>query len=108
MFKTPNFFIYLAVMVLITYLLRLLPMLIFKKKIRNKFIRSVLYYVPYSVLTVMAIPAMFFATSHVATGVVAVIAAVALAYSGRSLIMVAAGTATVVFIAELILLLLQL
>ena len=54
---TENFFIYLLVMAGVTYLVRMLPMVLVKKKITNTFIRSFLYYVPYAVLSVMTVPA---------------------------------------------------
>ncbi|MBE6536396.1 MAG: AzlD domain-containing protein [Ruminococcaceae bacterium] len=98
----PAFLLYVGVMAGVTYLLRLLPMLFLKKKITNTFIRSVLYYVPYSVLTVMTIPAIFFATPHLATSIAALVTAVALAYFGKSLLIVAAGSALSVFVFELI------
>lgn len=96
-----EFLLYVLVMAGVTYLLRLLPMLFLKKKITNTFILSVLYYVPFSVLSVMTIPAMLFATPHLITGVLALIVASALAYFGKNLIIVAAGSALTVFIAEL-------
>lgn len=97
-----TFLIYIAVMAGVTYLLRLLPMLFLRKQITNTFIRSVLYYVPYAVLSVMTIPAIFFATPHLITSIAALLVAVILAYFGRSLIIVATGSATAVFICELI------
>ena len=102
MFTTENFFVYLLVMAGVTYLLRLLPMLFFREKINNRFIRSFLYYIPYSVLTVMAIPAILFSTNYIITGAIALVTATILAYLGRSLITVAAGTATAVLISEFI------
>ena len=53
----PQFLVYLTIMVGVTYLLRLFPMLFIRKPIKNRFIRSLLYYVPYSVLAVMTVPA---------------------------------------------------
>lgn len=97
-----QFLIYVAVMSAVTYLLRLLPMLFLRKKITNTFIRSVLYYVPYSVLAVMTVPAIFFATPHLLSSLAAFAAAVALAYFGKSLIIVASGSAIAVFVFELI------
>lgn len=98
----PEFLLYVGVMAGVTYLLRLLPMLFFRKKITNTFVRSVLYYVPYSVLSVMTIPAIFFATPHLITSILALASAVILAYFGRSLLVVAAGSALTVFLSELI------
>lgn len=97
-----NFFLYLLVMATVTYLLRLLPMLIFKKKIENVFIRSFLYYIPYATLTVMAVPAIFYSTGYVASGIAAMIVAVLLSYFERSLLVVAAGSALAVVVIELI------
>ena len=98
----PTFFIYVGIMAGVTYLLRLLPMLFIRKQITNRFIRSVLYYVPYSVLAVMTVPAIFFATPHLLTSIAAFATAIFLAYRGRSLLIVATGSATAVFIFELI------
>lgn len=96
------FLIYLGVMAGVTYLLRLLPMLLIRKKINNRFIKSFLYYIPYSVLAVMAVPAIFHATTFVISGIAACIAAVILAYFGRGLITVASGSALTALILELI------
>ena len=97
-----EFLLYLLVMAGVTYLLRLLPMLLIRKKIENGFIRSFLYYIPYSVLAVMAVPAIFHATSYILSGIIACVVAVALAYFRRSLITVAAGAALAALICELI------
>ncbi len=98
----PEFLLYLAVMAGITYLLRLVPLLFFSKKIKNRFIRSVLYYIPYTVLTVMTIPAIFYSAPHMITTVIATAVAIILAFCRRSLITVAAGAAASVFVIELI------
>ena len=100
---SPQFLIYLAVMAGVTYLLRLLPMLLIRKKIKNRFICSFLYYIPYSVLAVMAVPAIFHATAYVLSGVAACAVAIILAYFRRGLITVATGAAAVALIFELIL-----
>ena len=97
-----QFLISLAVMAGVTYLLRLLPMLFIRKKIKNRFVRSFLYYVPYAVLSVMAIPALFHATGYLASGIAAAVVAVTLAYFKRSLITVATGSALAVLVLELL------
>ena len=97
-----EFLIYVGIMAGVTYLLRVLPMLFLRKRITNVFIRSVLYYIPYSVLAVMTVPAIFFATPHVITSIAAFVCAIALAYFGYSLLIVASGSAVAVFIFELI------
>ncbi len=98
----PTFLIYLAVMAGVTYLLRLLPMLFIRRPIKNVFIRSVLYYMPYAVLAVMSFPAILYVTPNLYSGIAAATVATLLAYFRRSLLTVAAGPAAAVFICELI------
>ena len=57
MIRTEVFFLYLLVMAGVTYLIRMLPLVLCRKKIENRFIRSFLYYIPYAVLSAMTIPA---------------------------------------------------
>lgn len=57
-----NYYVYLLVMSLVTYLIRMIPFVLVKKKIKNRFLLSFLYYVPYAVLSVMTIPAIFYST----------------------------------------------
>lgn len=95
-----NFFVYLAVMAVVTYLIRMLPLVLVNKKIENKFIKSVLYYLPCSVLSIMTVPAIFYATdSKIAAGA-GFLAAVIFAYKGKSLMQVAVISCIVVFIAQ--------
>ena len=97
-----TFAVYLAVMAGVTYLVRLLPMLFIRKKIENRFIRSLLYYIPYSVLTVMTVPAIFYVSENLLSGILAAVVAVALAYVGKSLITVALCSAATVLAVELL------
>ena len=94
------FFSGLAVMAGVTYLVRMLPLVLVKKKIENKFINSFLYYVPYAVLAVMTVPAIFSSTSSLPSAIAGF--AVALVFE-RGLLTVAAASCAAVFIAELIL-----
>ena len=98
----PNFLLYLVVMAGVTYLVRMLPLVLVRKKIENRFIRSFLYYVPYSVLSVMTFPAVFFSTGSIVSAVVGTAVAVVLAYRKKSLIVVAAFAALAVLICELV------
>ena len=98
----PNFLRYLVVMAGVTYLVRMLPLVLVRKKIENRFIRSFLYYVPYSVLSVMTFPAVFFSTGSIVSAVVGTAVAVVLAYRKKSLIVVAAFAALAVLICELV------
>lgn len=92
----------LAVMAGVTYLVRLLPLLLIKRKITNRFIRSFLYYVPYTVLAVMSFPAVFYSTGHLLSGVGAVAVCILLAYMRKGLVIVAAGSAATVLVFELL------
>lgn len=97
-----SFGVYLIVMAGITYLIRMLPLVLVKKKIKNKFILSFLYYIPYAVLSVMTIPAIFYSTSYVISAVVGFVVAFVLAYMKKSLVTVAALSCVGVFLTELI------
>lgn len=100
--KFDIFLPYLITMALVTYLVRAIPLVLIKKKIENKFFLSFLHYMPYAVLSVMTIPAVFFATDHIAAAVAGVAVALILAYFKQGLLTVALGASTGVFITELI------
>lgn len=93
-----NYWIYLLIMFGVTYLTRVLPLLIFKKRIKNRFIRSFLSYIPYAVLAAMTFPAVFFAVDNVPAAVAGVIAAIIAALMGKSLFTVAITASIVVYI----------
>ncbi len=100
MMNNYSFWVYLLVMAGITYLVRMIPLVLIKKKIKNKFLLSFLYYIPYTVLSVMTIPAIFGATSNIYSAVAGFFAAVIPAYFGKSLLEVAASSCAVVFVVE--------
>ena len=97
-----NFFIYLAVMAGVTYLIRMLPLVLFKKKIQNRFIQSFMYYIPYAVLSAMTIPDIFTSTGNIAAGVAGLIVAVVLALFERGLLTVAICACAVAYVTPLI------
>ena len=97
-----NFYIYLIVMAGVTYLIRMLPLVLVKEKIKNKYLLSFLYYIPYAVLSAMTFPAIFYATDSVISAVVGTAVAIILAYFKRSMVTVAALSCATVFITELI------
>ena len=97
-----NYFIYLAVMAGITYLIRMLPLVLVKEKIKNRYILSFLYYIPYSVLSVMTFPAVFYSTGNVISAFVGTIVALLLAFINKSLVTVAGFSALSVFVVELL------
>ena len=92
----------IAVMAITTYLIRMLPMVIFRKKISNQWIQSFLYYVPYTVLAAMTFPAIFSSTESKESAVAGCIVAILLAYFKRGLLTVALGSAAAVLIMQLI------
>ncbi len=81
--------VYIFVMAAVTYMIRMIPFTFFNKKIKSRFIRSFLKYIPYTVLSTMTIPAIFYSTGNVVTAVVGTIAAVVLAFFDLPLIVVA-------------------
>ena len=100
--KSGNFLIYLLVMFGVTYLIRVLPFLIFHKKIENKRIRSFLAYIPYTVLGAMTVPAVFYATGSLFTACAGVAAAFLAAYRGKGLFAVAVCASLAAFAAGLV------
>lgn len=98
-----NYWIYLLIMFAVTYLVRVLPLVVFRKKITNRFVRSFLAYIPYAVLAAMTFPAVFFAVDCVSAAAAGVIAAVIVAFKGGSLFTVAASASVVVYVMLLIL-----
>lgn len=98
-----NIYLYIITMALVTYLIRVLPLTVFKKKITNKFLLSFLYYVPYSCLTAMTIPAIFSSTSSLISAVCGFITAVVLGYFNKGLVSVALSASATVFLVETLL-----
>ncbi len=96
-------YLYVLVMAGVTYLIRMLPLVIFKKKIQNRFVRSFLYYIPYAVLAAMTFPAILFATASPLSGAVALAVALLASYLEWGLLPVALLSCTAVYIAELFL-----
>ncbi len=98
-----NVYIYIGIMFLVTFLIRVLPLTLIRKKITNKILRSFLYYVPYVTLAVMTFPAILEATGSIWSGLAALIVGILLAYFNVSLFGVAVSCCAVVFLLELIL-----
>ena len=101
-----SIYAYIATMAITTYLIRVLPLTIFRKPIQSRFLRSFLHYVPYACLTAMTFPAILTSTAAVISGAAALIVAVVLAYRGKSLIVVALSSSVTVLAVEWILTLL--
>ena len=94
---------YIGVMALVTYLIRLLPVVLFTQKINNVFVRSFLYYVPYAVLGAMTVPAIFTSTNSVISAVLGGLTAVFFAYREKSLLFVAVAASLVAVLVERVL-----
>ena len=94
---------YILVMAGVTYLIRVVPLVLFHKKIENRFVRSFLYYVPYACLTAMTIPDGFHSTSNLYSALTGLVVAVILALRRKSLLIVAIWACVAVFAAEQIL-----
>ena len=97
-----KFLIYLIVTAGTTYLVRMLPLVLMKGKITNRFLLSFLHYIPYAVLSVMTIPAIFSATGDLRTAAAGFVVAMVLSWKGRSLLTVAAAACAAVLLTELI------
>ena len=98
-----SIYIYIFTMALTTYLIRMLPLTIFRKPIRSRFLRSFLHYVPYACLTAMTFPAILYDTASVLSGGAALVIAVILSFRGKSLLTVSLASCAAVYITEQIL-----
>lgn len=96
-----NMWIYILVMALTTYLIRVLPLTLIRREIKNKFLRSFLQYVPYVTLSVMTVPDIIDTPASSAAGVAALIVGVVLAWRQKGLFTVAVACCAVVFVIEL-------
>lgn len=93
---------YIAVMAITTYLIRVIPFVAVRGKIKSRFINSVLYYIPYAVLSAMTFPAIFFATGDVISSSVGTVAALVMAFFDLPLIVVALSSSAAALITSLI------
>lgn len=98
---TKQYWIYLLIMAGSTYLIRAIPFASIRKKITHRGIRSFLYYIPYTVLTAMTLPAALYATDSVISAAIGLITAAGFAVKGKGLTMVAAAACIAVLITEL-------
>ena len=98
-----NPYIYILIMALVTYAIRVLPLTLIRKPIRSRFIRSFLYYVPYVTLSVMTFPAILDATQSPWAGALALVLGVIAAWRGVKMFKVAALCCSAVLLLELVL-----
>lgn len=90
----------ILIMALVTYLPRMLPLAIFRRKIGNQFIKSFLAYVPYAVLAAMTFPEILYSTGNLISALAGLVVAVLLAFFNRGLLVVALGASGTVFLTE--------
>lgn len=95
-----SIYLYIFTMALTTYLIRVLPLTIFRKPIRSRYLRSFLHYVPYACLTAMTFPAILSSTASILSGAAALLVAVLLAYRGKSLLTVSLSASAAVMVTE--------
>lgn len=100
---TQNVYIYILIMATVTYTIRVLPLTLIRKPIKNQFIQSFLYYVPYVTLAVMTFPAIIHATQSPISGAIALIIGILVAWFGFDLFKVAIACCAMVFVIELFL-----
>ena len=95
-----NIWMYILVSAGVSYLIRVTPLVLIRREITNRTLRSFLYYVPYVTLAVMTFPAIMEATQNPVAGLLALLAGILLAWRGGSLFLVAAVCCLVVFVSE--------
>lgn len=99
-----NIYLYILTMALTTYLIRVLPLTIFRRPIKSRFLRSFLHYVPYCCLTAMTFPAILSSTASLVSGIAALVTAVFLAFRGKGLTVVAVSSTAAVILTEFLIL----
>ncbi len=95
---------YIAIMALVTYAIRAVPFVAFRKKISSRLVQDFLYYVPYAVLSAMTVPAVLYTTDHLISAIIGAAVAVVLAFFRRGLLTVALSACGAALAVELLLL----
>ena len=95
-----SIYTYIITMAVTTYLIRVIPLTVFRKPIKSRFLKSFLHYVPYACLTAMTFPAILSSTATILSGAAALAIAVILAYRGKSLLTVSLAASATVMLTE--------
>lgn len=95
-----SYALYLLVMAGVTYLVRTIPFILLKRDIQSEFWKSFLAYIPYTVLSAMTVPAIFYATSSRLSGIAALVTAVIVSLLGRGLVLVACAACAAVLLVD--------
>lgn len=93
-------YIYIGTMALVTYLIRMLPLTIFRKKIESRTVKSFLYYVPYTCLTAMTFPAILYSTESIISAACGLGVALGCGFKGKGLVLTAVAACVTVFVVE--------
>lgn len=96
-----SIWLYIAVMSLVSYLIRVLPVTLIRRQIKNRFLRSVLYYLPYVTLSVMTVPAICSISANPLCGVAALVVAAVISWFSGNLLLSATGACVAVFLISL-------
>ena len=102
-----SIYAYILTMAVTTYLIRVIPLTVFRKPIKSRFLKSFLHYVPYACLTAMTFPAILTSTATLLSGAAALAVAVILAYRGKSLLTVSVAASAAVMITEWVLIIVK-
>lgn len=101
--NTGRLLICIGLMALVTYIPRVLPITVFRKTIKSRFLRSFLDYTPYAVLGALTFPEIFYSTGHYESAIAGTLVAIILGYFRKSLVVVAVAAIAVVYLAEMLL-----
>ena len=99
---THSIYVYILLMAAISLCIRVLPLTLIRKQIKNRFLQSFLYYVPYVTLAVMTFPAILTATANIWSAAIGFAIALILAWNRKSLICVSLFSCAGVFLVELL------
>lgn len=97
-----RYFVAIIIMALVTYIPRALPLTLFTKQIKSRFVRSFLFYVPYAVLASLTFPSIFYCTQNIYAAIVGTVVALLLAFFEKSLVIVAAASVLAMFLVNLL------
>ena len=92
----------ILIMALVTYLPRVLPITLFRGRIRSRYVRTFLDYTPYAVLGALTFPDIFYSTGNMVSAAVGTAVALVLAYFRRGLVVVALGAILAVYLTQLL------
>ena len=101
-FQGNSYWAYLFVMVIVTYLIRAVPLVLVRKKVTNIYVKSFLAYIPYSVLAAMTFPAIIYSTNYLLSAIIGLIVACTMAFFDKGLVKVEVGATLAVILIELL------